>query len=92
MPGNPAYAFPESKSHDPKSQTPAMDVYSYSVLLMEMILHCLPAMTVAERKQQASHVSWPPMSSLIQRCLKQSCYDCPTMAHILEELERLKVL
>ena len=28
MPGNPAYASPESTSRDPKSQTPAMDVYS----------------------------------------------------------------
>ena len=28
MPGNPGYASPESKSCDPESQTPAMDVYS----------------------------------------------------------------
>ena len=54
MPGNPAYASPESKTCDPDSQTPAMDVYSSSVLLMEMILHRPPAMTVLEREQQAS--------------------------------------
>ena len=91
MPGNPAYASPESKSYDPESQTPAMDVYSYSVLLMEMILHRLPAVTVAEREQQASHVSWPPMSSLIRRCLKQNHQDRPTMSQILEELKQLKI-
>ena len=91
MPGNPAYASPESKSNDPESQTPAMDVYSYSVLLMEMILHRPPAMTVAEREQQASHVSWPPMSSLIKRCLKRNGHDRPTMTQILEELKQLKI-
>ena len=87
MPGNPAYASPESTSRDPDSQTPAMDVYSYSVLLMEMILHRLPAMTVAERKQQASRLSWPPMSSIVQRCLKENRHDRPTMTQILEELK-----
>ena len=91
MPGNPAYASPESKSRDPESQTPAMDVYSYSVLLIEMILHRLPGMTVAEREQQASRVSWPPMSSLIKRCLKPNCHDRPTMTQILEELKQLKI-
>ena len=91
MPGNPAYASPESKSNDPESQTPPMDIYSYSVLLMEMILHRLPAMTVAGREQQASHVSWPPMSSLIKRCLKRNGHDRPTMTQILEELKQLKI-
>ena len=33
MPENPAYASPWSKSRDPKSQTPAMDVYSNSLFL-----------------------------------------------------------
>ena len=91
IPGNPAYASPESTSRDPDSQTPAMDVYSYSVLLMEMILHRLPAMTVAERKQQASRLSWPPMSSIVQRCLKENRHDRPTMTQILEELKQLKL-
>ena len=91
MPGNPAYASPESQSHDPKSQTPAMDVYSYSVLLMEMTLHRLPAMTVSEREQQASRIPWPPMSSLIQKCLKPNHHDRPTMIEILEELKQMKI-
>ena len=91
MPGNPAYASPESRSCDPKSQTPAMDVYSYSVLLMEMTLHRLPAMTVSEREQQASSIQWLPMSSLIQRCLKPNHRDRLTMIEILEELKQMKV-
>ena len=89
MPGNPAYAAPESRY--PDDHTPAMDVYSYSVLLMEMILHSPPAMTVTEREQQASRVSWPPMSSLIQRCLNRNHHRRPTMIQILDQLKLLRV-
>ena len=89
MPGNPAYASPESRY--PDDHSPAMDVYSYSVLLMEMILHRPPAMTVPKREEQASHVSWPPMSSLIQRCLNQDRHHRPTMSQILDELKQLKI-
>ena len=89
MPGNPAYAAPES--HYPDNHTPAIDVYSYSVLLMEMILHCPPAMTVIEREEQASRVSWSPMSSLIQRCLNLDRRHRPNMTQILDQLKQLKV-
>ena len=89
MPGNPAYASPESRY--PDDHSPAMDVYSYSVLLMEMILCRPPAMTVAKREEQASHVSWPPMSSLIQRCLNRDCHHRPTMSQILDQLKQLKI-
>ena len=89
MPGNPAYASPESRY--PDDHSPAMDVYSYSVLLMEMILHRPPAMTVPKREEQASHVSWPPMSSLIQRCLNRDRHHRPTMSQILDELKQLKI-
>ena len=89
MPGNPAYASPESRY--PDDHSPAMDVYSYSVLLMEMILHRPPAMTVPKREEQASHVSWPPMSSLIQRCLNQDRRCRPTMSQILDQLKELNI-
>ena len=89
MPGNPAYASPESRY--PDDHSPAMDVYSYSVLLMEMILHRPPAMTVPKREEQASHVSWPPMSSLIQRCLNRDHRRRPTMIQILDQLKQLKI-
>ena len=89
MPGNPAYASPESRY--PDDHSPAMDVYSYSVLLMEMILHHPPAMTVPKREEQASHVSWPPMSSLIQRCLNRDHHCRPTMSQILDQLKELNV-
>ena len=67
MPGNAAYAAPEAR--DPEQHSPAMDVYSYSVLLMEITLHQPPAMKLEAREQQSHNVSWSPMKSLIQRGL-----------------------
>ena len=50
-PGNPFYAAPEAPF--PDQHTPAMDVYSFGVLLMEMILGQLPGLTTAELIGQA---------------------------------------
>ena len=84
MPGNPAYAAPESR--DPHLQSPSMDVYSYSVLLMEMTLHCPPCMTVRERDIQAQDIQWSPMRTLVQNCIKQDYKSRPTISQILNML------
>ncbi|XP_011404647.2 PREDICTED: probable serine/threonine-protein kinase DDB_G0271682 [Amphimedon queenslandica] len=89
MPGNPAYAAPEAR--DPDQHSPAMDVYSYSVLLMEMNLRCPPEMTTAERARQSGSVSWSDMKSLIQRGLKIDPRARPTMAQVLESLKRMRI-
>ena len=88
MPGNVAYAAPEAR--DPDQHSPAMDVYSYSVLLMEMNLRCPPEMTTIERARQSGRVSWSDMKSLIQRGLKVDPKDRPTMAQVIESLKRMK--
>uniref|UniRef100_A0A1X7SZC4 Protein kinase domain-containing protein n=1 Tax=Amphimedon queenslandica TaxID=400682 RepID=A0A1X7SZC4_AMPQE len=89
MPGNPAYSAPEAR--DPEQHSPAMDVYSYSVLLMEMNLHSKPEMTIEERARQSDSVSWSDMKSLIQRGLKADPRARPTMAQVVESLERIKI-
>ena len=87
MPGNVAYAAPEAR--DPDKHSPAMDVYSYSVLLMEMNLHSPPEMTTAERARQFGTVSWSDMKSLIQRGLNANARARPTMAQVVDSLERI---
>ena len=86
MPGNPAYAAPEARY--PDEHTPSMDVYSYSVLLMEMTLHCPPCMTVRERDIQASTIQWSPMKSLVQSGMKRDHKSRPTISQILSILEQ----
>ena len=89
MPGNAAYAAQEAR--DPEQHSPAMDVYSYSVLLMEMNLCSKPEMMIAERARQSGSVSWSDMKSLIQRGLKANPRDRPTMAQVVESLKRMKI-
>ena len=85
MPGNVAYAAPEAR--DPDQHSPAMDVYSYSVLLMEMTLGSPPEMTMAEREVQSGSVSWSDMKSLIQRGLNANFRARLTMAQVIESLK-----
>ena len=89
MPGNVAYAAREAR--DPEQHSPAMDVYSYSVLLMEMNLRSKPEMMIAERARQSGSVSWSDMKSLIQRGLNANPRDRPTMAQVVESLKRMKI-
>ena len=48
-PGNPAYSAPESRY--PDDHSPKMDVFSFGVLLIEMVLHQPPGMTTAEKNR-----------------------------------------
>ena len=89
MPGNVAYAAREAR--DPEQHSPSMDVYSYSVLLMEMNLCSPPEMMIAEREVQAGSVSWSDMKSLIQRGLNANPRARPTMAQVIESLKRMKI-
>ena len=89
MPGNAAYAAPEAR--DPDQHSPAMDVYSYSVLLMEMTLGSQPEMRTLGRRQQAGNVLWSDMKSLIQKGFNPTPRDRPTMAQAIESLKRMKV-
>ena len=84
MPGNAAYAAPEAV--DPNQHSPAMDVYSYSVLLMEMIICKPPAITIAERKQQITLISltYTPLKNLIiKKGLDCDQKNRPTLSEIL---------
>ena len=87
MPGNAAYAAPEAR--DPEQHTSAMDVYSYSVLLMEITLHQPPAMKLEARERQSRNVSWSPMKSLIQRGLNTTRQRRPTMSQVIESLRKI---
>ena len=89
MPGNAAYAAPEAPI--PDQHSPAMDVYSYSVLLMEMTLRAPPEMTTVKRERQSHNVSWSPMKSLIQRGLDTTRQHRPTMSQVIESLREIKI-
>ena len=85
-PGNPAYAAPESRY--PNDHSPAMDVYSFGVLLMEMVVHRPPPPTTREKDALMRTIQWAPMKELIQSCTQEAKEQRPTTSNVLQELRR----
>ena len=79
-------AFPVHYSESPKPQTPKVDVYSYGVLMCEVITKELPdpeklAATLAKVKK-----TWPQMHTIIKDCIEKDPEKRPMMSYILEQL------
>ncbi|XP_019860699.1 PREDICTED: dual specificity protein kinase shkE-like [Amphimedon queenslandica] len=81
-PGNPVYLAPES--FNPNQHSPAMDVFSYGVLLIEMVVCEFP--DVGKRVAQIKAIKRPTLKNLIERCLIENYKDRPTMSDIIKEL------
>ena len=88
-PGSPAYSAPEAQV--PVHHSPAMDVYSYGVLLTEMVLRRLPGSTVEERQQLALSIKWPSFKNVVTRCIATDRQSRPSIADVLQQLEQMKV-
>ena len=86
-PGNPFYAAPEAQY--PDHHSPAMDVFSFGALLMEMILHQPPASKTADKMIQSETIQWPSMKSLVQRCISRESRNRPSISQVLIELEQM---
>ena len=68
-------------------QTPKIDVYSYGVLLCEVIARTLPEELGPLREKLKS--MWPFMHSLVKMCTEYDPSERPTVSRILTELNRL---
>lgn len=86
-PGNPRYSAPEAQF--PDRHSPAMDVYSFGVLLVEMILGELPPSTTSEREHRVETLQWESMKPLIQKCIVHDYQNRLTSAQIVTALEAL---
>ena len=65
-PGSPVYAAPEAAT--PNLHSPAMDVYSFGVLLTEMATGQLPSLVGHEREALIRAVKWEGLRDCIVRC------------------------
>ena len=81
-PGNPVYSAPESPY--PNQHSPAMDVFSYGVLLIEMVVCEFP--DVGKRVAQIKAIKRPTLKNLIERCLIENYKQRPAMSDIIKEL------
>ena len=80
-PGNPVYSAPEAGV--PRDHSPAMDVYSYGVVLIEMMICRIPE--VAQRQLYINSIRRPMFKALIERCLKENRRERPTMSEIIRD-------
>ena len=82
-PGNACYSAPEAG--DPTQQSPKMDVFSFGILLLEMLTGKFP-----DTDKRASHlrsIVQQPLLPLVQRCLERRKEDRPTAARIITQLD-----
>ena len=82
-PGNPVYSAPETTN--PREHSPAMDVFSYGVLLIEMVAHRLPL--PEERRALIDGIKRVSFKSLVQCCLIVEYRQRPTTNDIITELK-----
>ena len=86
-PGNPFYSAPEAPF--PDQHSPAMDVFSFGVLLMEIILCQPPASKTADKMTQSETIQWLAMKRLIQRCISRESQVRPSISQVLTDLEHM---
>ena len=82
-PGNPVYSAPEAAN--PREHSPAMDVFSYGVLLIEMAVCQFP--DVGKRVAQIKAIKRPTLKNLIERCLIENYKQRPAMSDIINEIK-----
>ncbi len=81
-PGSPAYSAPEAV--DPREQSPKMDIYSFGVLVLEMLTGKL--VEPGERHTLLIQVHYEQFLHLIQRCCNETPRDRPSACVIITEL------
>ena len=89
------YTAPEAFPQHPRSptppppQTPKIDVYSYGVLVGEVVTQEHPDPDKLQEMVLKVRRQWPQIHPLVTSSTEYNSDDRPTMAYILDELEKL---
>ena len=83
-PGNPFYAAPEAKY--PDLQTPNMDIYSFGVVLAEMLTNELPEKKHRHRQVLKISVEHPNFAELVRQCLSEERDYRPSAQQLITQL------
>ena len=81
-PGNPTYAAPEA--NDPTQQSTKMDIFSFGVLLIEILTGEFPA--IDKRARQLLKISHQSLLALVQSCLSEHKEERPSASDIISQL------
>ena len=86
-PGALAYAAPEVA--DPERHSTKMDVYSFGVLVVEVLTKTLPFQNLNTLKGQVQQ-EFPQYHQLVTSCTNQQSSDRPTMYDVIGQLNKIK--
>ena len=89
-PGAPAYTAPEVRKEMGIRQTGKLDVYSYGVVLCEVIVGQFPMEGSLPSMMQVVRSKWPFMHRLVTSCTQEHPNRRPTMSHVLGEFDKLR--
>ena len=84
-PGSPVYAAPEANL--PAHQSPKMDVFSFGVLLIEMLTDQFPL--VEARRRLLNSIRHAGFVNLIQRCLKEEKEERPSANEVIADIKEM---
>ena len=84
-PGSPVYAAPEV--HIPAHQSPKMDIFSFGVLLVEMLTDEFPQ--VDARQRLIDSINQAGYVDLIGRCLREEREDRPSANEIIANITNM---
>ena len=86
-PGNPFYAAPEAEY--PAQQTPKMDIYSFGVLLSEMLTNELPEKKYRHRQILKISFEHPNFIELVRQCLNEDVQVRPSAQELVIQLNEI---
>ena len=84
-PGSPVYAAPEANV--PAHQSPKMDIFSFGVLLIEMLTDQFPL--VEARQRLLDSIRHAGFVDLVQRCLKEKREERPSANEIIANIKEM---
>lgn len=82
-------SFPQPHTSHPLPQTPKVDVYSYGILLCEVIAQKFPEPSNFANMLRVVRRKWLSMHALITHCIKTKPEDRPSMTDVLDQLDKM---
>ncbi|XP_065908781.1 mitogen-activated protein kinase kinase kinase 7-like, partial [Dysidea avara] len=86
-PGAAVYAAPEVTG-PPRQQTVKIDVYSYGVLLVEVMTKTIPTGSIIGHLRTLE-TQWPQYVAISTKCVSVDAIQRPTMAGILDDFKKI---
>ena len=85
-PGSPVYSSIEARN--PALQSPKMDIFSFGVLLIEMLTGRFPE--VKQRQRLMASIEHPDYLSLIEQCVSEEKEERPSAKEVITKLNDIK--